>query len=73
MGPARAYHHPQLRPDLGRVRGRSASSIHFHSGAAPIEDYFGPIPPQPGQPVLPGAMGIYITEVVWWTCGRSRS
>jgi predicted TIM-barrel fold metal-dependent hydrolase len=40
--------------------------IHFHSGPAPIEDYFGPLPPPEGHVVSPGAMGVYITEVAMW-------
>jgi predicted TIM-barrel fold metal-dependent hydrolase len=50
------YHHPRYEPfwaacaELGLV-------IHFHSGAAPMEDY--------GD--HPGMMGIYISEVVWWS------
>jgi len=59
------YHHPKYDPlwaacqELGLV-------VHFHSGAAPIDDYFGPLPAPPGAPELPGAVGIYISEVVWW-------
>jgi len=59
------YHHPMYDPlwaacqELGLV-------VHFHSGAAPIDDYFGPLPAPPGAPELPGAVGIYISEVVWW-------
>jgi predicted TIM-barrel fold metal-dependent hydrolase len=50
------YHHPKYEPfwaaceELGLV-------IHFHSGAAPMEDY--------GDHL--GMMGIYISEVVWWS------
>lgn len=50
------YHHPGYEPfwaaceELGLV-------IHFHSGAAPMEDY--------GDHL--GMMGIYISEVVWWS------
>jgi predicted TIM-barrel fold metal-dependent hydrolase len=59
------YHHPRYDPvwaacqDLDMV-------VHFHSGPAPSEDYFGAFPPQPGAVNLPGAMGIYVTEVCWW-------
>jgi len=62
------YHHPKYDPlwaacqDLEMV-------VHFHSGAAPIADYFGPFPPAAGAPELPGAVGIYISEVAWW-CAR---
>jgi predicted TIM-barrel fold metal-dependent hydrolase len=39
--------------------------VHFHSGPAPSEDYFGGELSGSG-PSLPGAMGIYVSEVVWW-------
>lgn len=65
-----AYHHPKYEPlwtaceDLEMV-------IHFHSGAAPAHEYFGAaiFGPQAGAeeaPELPGALGIYVTEVAWW-------
>ena len=67
-----AYHHPKYEPiwaacqDLGMV-------LHFHSGAAPAHEYFGGAifgPAAQGQtealPELPGALGIYVTEVAWW-------
>jgi len=59
------YHHPKYDPmwalceDLGIV-------IHFHSGAAPLEDYFGEMPPAADTPKLPGAVGIYISEVAFY-------
>lgn len=43
-----------------------AMPIHFHSGPAPIEEYFGPMPAPEGHQVSQGAMGIYITEVAMW-------
>jgi predicted TIM-barrel fold metal-dependent hydrolase len=62
------YHHPKYNPlwevceDLGVI-------LHFHSGPAPTSDYFGP-PPEIGKerthPTMPGAMGIYISEVIMW-------
>ena len=45
------YHHPKYDP-IWAVCEELGLSIHFHSGPAPIEDYFGG-PPQPGQPDLP--------------------
>ena len=68
-----AYHHPKYAPfwavceELGMV-------IHFHSGAAPAHEYFGAalFGPQAAQadgpppPEMPGALGIYVTEVAWW-------
>jgi predicted TIM-barrel fold metal-dependent hydrolase len=68
------YHHPKYDPLWAACQDHGLV-IHFHSGAAPIEDYFGALllpgapPPDPaaGPPVeLPGAMGIYISEVVWF-------
>ena len=47
--------------------------IHFHSGAAPMHEYYGldifranPDPDAPPPVELPGALGIYETEVAWW-------
>jgi predicted TIM-barrel fold metal-dependent hydrolase len=31
-----------------------------------MEDYFGKLPPEEGQVELPGAVGIYVSEVAWW-------
>lgn len=59
------YHHPKYDPlwaacqDLGLV-------VHFHSGAAPTQDYFGASLFDAAAPDLPGAVGIYISEVAWW-------
>lgn len=66
------FHHPKYEPiwaacaDLGMV-------LHFHSGAAPMHEYFGaalfgPQAQTPSQPPpeMPGALGIYVTEVAWW-------
>ncbi len=59
------YHHPKYDPlwaacqELGLV-------IHFHSGPAPTEDYFGGSMFAADGPELPGAVGIYISEVAWW-------
>ncbi len=59
------YHHPVYDPlwaacqDLGLV-------VHFHSGAAPTQDYFGGSLFGDGAAQLPGAVGIYISEVAWW-------
>jgi predicted TIM-barrel fold metal-dependent hydrolase len=62
------YHHPKYYP-LWQVCQELEVIVHFHSGPAPTEDYFGPAP-KIGEsndgPKLPGAMGIYISEVAWW-------
>ena len=67
------YHHPKYEPiwatcaDLGII-------IHFHSGAAPMQEYFGAeifgaravgAASEPASE-MPGALGIYVTEVAWW-------
>jgi predicted TIM-barrel fold metal-dependent hydrolase len=41
--------------------------IHFHSGPAPHPEYFGKSWPEENRSAeLPGAMGIYVSEVMWW-------
>ena len=62
------YHHPKYDP-LWSVCEELDVVIHFHSGPAPTEDYFGPAPEigkERTEPNLPGAMGIYISEVAWF-------
>jgi len=51
-----AYHHPKYEP-IWSLCEDLEMVIHLHSGAAPMEDY--------GEHL--GMMGIYITEVVWWS------
>ncbi len=51
-----AYHHPRYEPVWAACADLELV-IHLHSGAAPMEDY--------GEHL--GMMGIYITEVVWWS------
>ena len=58
------YHHPKYDP-LWAVCEELDVVINFHSGASPREDYFGDWPGE-GSEILPGAMGIYISEVAWW-------
>jgi len=60
------YHHVKYDPfwevceDLGVV-------IHFHSGPAPHTEYFGrEWPAVDNSDQLPGAMGAYVSEVMWW-------
>jgi predicted TIM-barrel fold metal-dependent hydrolase len=59
------YHHPRYDPVWAACQDLDVP-IHFHSGPAPSEDYFGAFPPPPGSVNMPGAMGIYVTEVCWW-------
>jgi len=60
-----AYHHPRYDP-LWAVCQELGVVINFHSGPSPHEDYFGPMPPTEDSVELPGAVGIYISEVAWW-------
>mgnify|MGYP001603369299 CR=1 FL=1 len=60
-----AYNHTKYDPfwqaceDLGVI-------IHFHSGPADTATYFGPDFPVGSTEDRPGAMGIYVSEVMWW-------
>ena len=51
-----AYHHPKYDP-IWAACEQLGMLVHLHSGSAPMEDY--------GD--QQGMMGIYITEVVWWS------
>ena len=59
------YHHPRYDPIWAACQDHDLS-INFHVGLAPHEDYFGPIPANEDSVPLPGAVGIYISEVCWW-------
>lgn len=60
------YNHLRYHPfwaacqDMGLV-------IHFHSGAGPMEQFFGPEWPAKPADDHVGAMGAYVSEVMWWT------
>ncbi|MEP5763588.1 MAG: amidohydrolase family protein [Halieaceae bacterium] len=60
-----AYNHLKYDPfwaaceELGVI-------IHFHSGPADTPAYFGPDFPVASTEDRPGAMGIYVSEVMWW-------
>jgi len=60
------YHHPKYDPLWAACQDLDVV-VHFHSGGAPIEDYFGALPSGDAGVELPGAVGIYISEVAWWT------
>ncbi len=66
------YHYPKYDP-LWAACEEEGMIVHFHSGAAPMHEYFGMevFAAQAGAsseppPELPGALGIYTTEVAWW-------
>ena len=67
------YHHPKYDPLWAACQDEDII-VHFHSGAAPMTDYYGfqmfggaPAADSSEPPVeMPGALGIYATEVAWW-------
>lgn len=59
------YQHSRYNP-VWEVCEDLQMPVHFHSGPSPIQDYFGPVPPQEDQEINQGAVGIYITEVTMW-------
>jgi len=66
------YHHPKYEPLWAACEDQGVI-VHFHSGAAPMHEYFGAALFGPAAqarteplPELPGALGIYVTEVAWW-------
>jgi len=67
------YHHPKYDP-LWRICEERKMTIHFHSGAAPMHEYYGvdifrtqdPAELEEPPVEMPGALGIYVTEVAWW-------
>ncbi len=61
-----AYHHRKYDPfweiceDLDVI-------VHVHSGPASTHEYFGPEwPAVEDKEAMPGAMGIFVSEVMWW-------
>ena len=65
-GQFEAYHHPRYNPfweaceDAGIV-------VCFHSGPGPMDHFFGKGFPEADQADYPGGLGIYISEVFFWT------
>ena len=61
-----AYHHTRYDPfwevseDLGVI-------VHFHSGPATHPEYFGKdCTVEDSREQMPGAMAVYVSEVMWW-------
>jgi predicted TIM-barrel fold metal-dependent hydrolase len=66
-GDFEGYHYPKYDPFWAACQDLDMP-IHFHSGPAPMEQFFGPMPPPEGQSIPPGAVGAYLMEVhVWLT------
>ena len=60
------YHHVKYDP-FWEVFQELGVIVHFHSGPAPQPEYFGEQwPMEDLSDKLPGAMGIYVSEVMWW-------
>jgi hypothetical protein len=66
------YHDPKYDP-LWAICEERGMVIHFHSGAAPMHEYFGvdlfaQNQEEPTEPLveMPGSLGIYVTAVAWW-------
>lgn len=62
-GEHKAYHDPCYKP-LWAACQELEMVVHFHSGPADNQTYFGSWPPTGEIPQ--GAMGIYLSEVAWW-------
>ncbi|MBK7727193.1 MAG: amidohydrolase [Gammaproteobacteria bacterium] len=60
------YHHTRYNP-FWEVCESLGMVVSFHSGAAPSKEYFGPGWPTEAASDYVGAMGIYVSEVLWWT------
>lgn len=58
------YHHPKYHPLWEAIQDQEMV-MHFHSGPAPTSDYFGDLM-DPDAENLPGAVGIYVSEVCWF-------
>lgn len=58
------YHHPRYEKFWAACQANDIM-VHFHSGAAPTKDYFGDWA-DPNRVSMPGAMGIYVSEVCWY-------
>ena len=60
-----AYHYPKYDPFWATCQ-ELEMPVHFHSGPAPMEQFFGPLPPAKDGTVPPGAVGAYLMEVHLW-------
>ncbi len=63
-GKLAGYHDPKYDPLWEAIQDQGLV-IHFHSGPAPTAEYFGDLTDPDAKP-LPGAMGIYVSEVCWF-------
>ncbi len=59
------YHHPKYDRFWAACQDLHMP-VHFHSGPAPMEQFFGPMPPPEGESIPTGAVGAYLMEVHFW-------
>lgn len=60
------YHHPRYDPFWEACQSLGVI-VHFHSGAAPMNQYLGKEFPKDAPVEYPGAIGMFVSEVMWWT------
>jgi predicted TIM-barrel fold metal-dependent hydrolase len=60
------YHHPKYDPFWAACEDAGVI-LNIHSGAAPMSDFFGKSFPEDDGTEYPGAVGMYVSEVMWWT------
>ena len=61
-----SYHHPKYNPFWEACESLGIA-ICLHSGAAPMADFFGDKFPDIEMSDYPGAVGMYVSEVFFWT------
>lgn len=61
-----SYNHTRYHP-FWQVCEDLDLIVHFHSGGAPMEQYFGPDWPEKSPEEYIGNVGAYVSEVLWWT------
>ncbi|WP_101758618.1 amidohydrolase family protein [Oceanicoccus sp. KOV_DT_Chl] len=61
------YHHTRYHPFWQACEALNIV-VNFHSGATPQKNYFGEKYPEDlDKEHHPGAMGVFVSEVMWWT------
>ena len=64
-GDFEAYHFPKYDKFWAACQDLKMP-VHFHSGPAPMDQFFGPLPPKDESSIPPGAVGSYLMEVHLW-------
>ena len=60
------YNHPKYNP-FWEICESLGVVINFHSGAAPMDHFLGKDFPNKSDIEFPGGIGMYVSEVMWWT------